>query len=272
MRIEFDPTNRDEATAVRAVLDAVYPTGKVISRTISVNNGPTVAVGPSGEKFTPSPVDPEALTEVGERIAETQAAAREETPSVDANGEPHDPRIHSSPPKTNADGTWRAKRGVTADVVAAVRAEREQATQPEYPAPSEDAPYYGAEPAPAQEQSAPPAPNAPVEEQEIPTAEDPDDPKHLVADPIVSEAPKAPTPPAPPAPDAPTPTDTPPSFLDVMKAITAAQKDGKIDTAKVKELCAAVGAGESTMGLNGPDNGDKRGAFMALLATETEGK
>ena len=68
----------------------------------------------------------------------------------------------------------------------------------------------------------------------------------------------------------PAPTGVLPSFLDVMKAITAAQKDGKIDTAKVRELAGAVGAGESTMGLNGPDNGDKRVAFMALLAEETK--
>ena len=60
-----------------------------------------------------------------------------------------------------------------------------------------------------------------------------------------------------------------PSFLDVMKAITAAQKAGKVDTAKVKELCAAIGAGDSTMGLNGADKGELRVAFMALLSAES---
>ena len=186
-------------------------------------------------------------------------------PKTDSNGEPHDPRIHSTPPKLNADGTWRAKRGVTAEQIAEVRAERE-ATQPVALAEMAEVASIAA----AFEESV----TAPVNE-------------GVTANISLSAPPAPPVTTAPPAPiavehddgsvtlpDSPIPPvyTTAPSFLDVMKAITAAQKDGKIDTAKVKELCAAVSAGESTMGLNGPDNGDKRVAFMALLASETEGK
>lgn len=224
MRIEFDPTNPDEATAVRAMLTAMHPEPWALqtehgSARIESNGKITF----SAEAITIPDADEPFMVNGQPLVA-------------DSNGEPWDARIHSTPPTTNKDGTWRAKRGVTADQIAAVKAERE-------------------------------ALKGVVEEADV-TAET------VEAMHAVSAAFEEPVtaPPAPPAPMVP-PAITEiveqvmasPSFLDVMKAITAAQKDGKIDTAKVKELCAAVGAGESTMGLNGPDNGDKRGAFMAAL-------
>lgn len=249
MRIEFDPTNPTEAAAVRAMLTAVQPQEERRFATwISekLNDVDMSTDGPSD--------DPDELERVEAEVKELLAA-----PVTDSTGTPWDERIHSTPATTNKDGTWRAKRGVTADQIAAVRAEREHdanlsATDEEMieqAQPLEVASYV-----------------------EIPG----DTPSEKVAEAFaeLSSAPKPPAPPAsepavsaPAAPPAP-PSNAPsnPSFLDVMKAITAAQKDGKIDTAKVKELCAAVGAGESTMGLNGPDNGDKRVAFMALLASE----
>ena len=42
---------------------------------------------------------------------------------VDKNGLPHDTRIHSASATTNADGTWRGKRGVDQALVAQVEAE-----------------------------------------------------------------------------------------------------------------------------------------------------
>lgn len=240
MRIEFDPTNPDEAAAVRAILTAMHPEPTYVQM---VGRGMRLATTTNGE----------ALTEEDARAARFDAEMAEglandeelglNGPDTDSTGTPWDVRIHSTPPTTNKDGTWRAKRGVKAEEIAAVKAEREAQPEELERVEEEVKEILATEPplAPAQEQSAPRAPNAPVGEQSAP--------------------------PAPPAPI----VQPEPSFLDVMKAITAAQKDGKIDTAKVKELCAAVGAGESTMGLNGPDNGDKRGAFMALLASETAG-
>lgn len=254
MRIEFDPTNPDEAAAVRAMLTAMHPTAPRYDPTAqpatlifeekvhSEDGGMTVNLTDS------------TITVASEHNEETNPKG------VDENGEPWDARIHSTPAKTNADGTWRAKRGVKAEEIAAIKAERD--TEREPVATNET--------------------NAPVGEQEVMVPDLAAAAQALYGGAVIP----APAPKAPPAPPAPTVhkveidqndkgepvVGVAPSFLDVMKAITAAQKDGKIDTAKVKELCAAVGAGESTMGLNGPDNGDKRGAFMALLASETEGK
>lgn len=55
---------------------------------------------------------------------------------VDATGLPWDARIHSDPPKTNKDGTWRARRGVSAETVAEVTVEL-YARQGDAPAPEQ---------------------------------------------------------------------------------------------------------------------------------------
>lgn len=258
MRIEFDPTNPTEAAAVRAMLTAMHPqewTGKTLTARFEEPTEEKVHSEDGGMTVN--------LTDGTITVASDATAV----PETDANGEPWDARIHSTPPKLNADGTWRAKRGVKAEEIAAVRAEREAAVADEKSGPIVIQPEDF---------------KAHVEEMTdgFATVDDSGEVVRTVsveADPIVTAPPAPPVTTAPPAPTAaPAPLLTEaevaihsaPSFLDVMKAITAAQKDGKIDTAKVKELCAAVGAGESTMGLNGPDNGDKRGAFMALLASE----
>lgn len=271
MRIEFDPTNPTEAAAVRAMLTAMapMPEGAIISRTISVNNGPAVTVFPQ-QHDPEEPADPKLNAELAKEDAEKYAGHE-----TDSTGTPWDERIHSTPATTNKDGTWRAKRGVTAEQIAVVRAERESmsAETKEVVAMggAADPSAHDAEITAAFEEevvvpvTAPPAPPAPTGQSEAPLAPSAS---------AESTATEAPSPPAivtaSTSGSATSVSPSSPSFLDVMKAITAAQKDGKIDTTKVKELCAAVGAGESTMGLNGPDNGDKRVAFMALLAEETK--
>lgn len=57
----------------------------------------------------------------------------------DSAGLPHDTRIHSDPPKTNKDGTWRARRGVDDATVEAVTAELRAAIG-DASAPEDDAP------------------------------------------------------------------------------------------------------------------------------------
>lgn len=51
------------------------------------------------------------------------AAVAEAASAVDSAGLPWDERIHSSNKALNADGTWRKRRGVTDETVAAVEAE-----------------------------------------------------------------------------------------------------------------------------------------------------
>src|SRR5215217_4645206 len=215
MRIEFDPTNPIEAAAVRAMLTAMAPTPDNLFARLEAISVERKALADSGE---PMPEDTDHSAD---------ATDPDTPPSVDGSGEPHDPRIHSTPPKLNADGTWRAKRNVTADQIAAVRAEREQTYDTDVTPEGVDQVREKAAEALANADlepvvSAPPAPPAPTGQSA--------DPEPVVSTPNV----------AAPADGAPSPA---PSFLDVMKAITAAQKDGKIDTAKVKELCATVGAG-----------------------------
>jgi len=283
MRIEFDPTNPTEAAAVRAMLTALGPTEVRLTGSPLDGGVLSAKIGDLSLATARVASDPWHQGTTVQREADDGWQTVEAGQVTDSNGTPWDERIHSTPSTTNKDGTWRAKRGVTAEQIAAVRAEQRaskfDAEMAEGLANDEELGLVS------------PAPEAPL-------CEDPDDPKHVRVDPIMMAAfeepvtaplvePAVSAPAAPPAPPAnapsstPTPSPTPPappanagtsapSFLDVMKAITVAQKDGKIDTAKVKELCAAVGAGESTMGLNGPDNGDKRVAFMALLAEETK--
>lgn len=66
---------------------------------------------------TPAPQRPTAAESLG------AAKGALESPDRDADGLPWDERIHSSSKARNADGRWKAKRGVPADVVERVRAE-----------------------------------------------------------------------------------------------------------------------------------------------------
>jgi len=285
MRIEFDPTNPTEAAAVRAMLTAMAapetpwiakryvanehlviqsdtPDGDKVANAVSQAAIDTLQVAPSNAASDPWHQGTTVMTATGDANPPIQGKGFSAVPATDSTGTPWDERIHSTPATTNKDGTWRAKRGVTAEQIAEVKAEQR-------------AQKFDTEMAEGLANDAElglgtPAPVALADE----TAEVKAAFEEPVTAPLVEPAVSAPA--APPAPPVPEPSSTPPappvnagtsapSFLDVMKAITAAQKDGKIDTTKVKELCAAVGAGESTMGLNGPDNGDKRVAFMALL-------
>lgn len=114
MKIKFDTgtINEREATGVIALLMELYP-----------NIGETksslwVSYTPQTGSEQASPVE-KAITEAVNRAVEDTGAQT----SLDANGRPWDARIHSTPAKQNADGTWRAKRGVTAELVAEVEAE-----------------------------------------------------------------------------------------------------------------------------------------------------
>lgn len=62
-------------------------------------------------------------TPLQQAIADVGATATSALPDRDADGLPWDERIHSSSKARNADGRWKAKRGVPADVVERVRAE-----------------------------------------------------------------------------------------------------------------------------------------------------
>lgn len=93
--------------------------------------GPFVAQRRAPYARGPEPASTAAEVKPDNPPAVPGAAPKSEQPDtpdglpdvVDADGLPHDDRVHSTPPKTNADGRWRARRGVSAETVADVQAE-----------------------------------------------------------------------------------------------------------------------------------------------------
>lgn len=206
-----DPT-ADESRAVRAYLDALH--------------------GGTCEKPTEQtrPV-PEPAIEPDEPTSAEDAGA----PDRDSAGLPWDARIHAASKATVADGTWRKKRGVSDEEVAAVEAE-----------------LRGTDGA-AEAMSAPEVPQAPGGES-VPTVTE----VGTTGTDIPASAGDAPPP--PPAAEAPSPSGT---FLDVMKRVTASGLNA--DAAKRTELLSAVGL-KSLMDLS--KQPDKIAEFMAVMDAE----
>lgn len=141
-------------------------------------------------------------------------------PARDSAGIPWDERIHTSTKTTTANGQWTRRRNTPDATFDAVMAELRAANTartmeaaaglvvPAPPAPTSNIPPVPVEPT-AAEAFTPPA--------------------------NVVIAPAVPTVPAPPA------TGEAPTFLQIMQMITPAQRDGKLDKAKLDELLAAAG-------------------------------
>lgn len=93
-----------------------------------VEVGPTVTPEPA--RTVEVPVEPEPVTEWGANQGTVEASATTPPPAtpatpgqtdpqgreLDKNGYYWDEAIHSKPPKTLKDGTWRKKRGIAEDV------------------------------------------------------------------------------------------------------------------------------------------------------------
>jgi len=104
--ISFDPS-ADHQTDIAAVVARIYGTANSV--TLHPADNPEVGE----EAGTPAP-----------------ATGANGAPTVDKTGLRWDARIHSTPPKFIADGTWRAKRGVLPDLVATVTAELRHTSAP----------------------------------------------------------------------------------------------------------------------------------------------
>lgn len=86
--------------------------------------------------------------------------------ALDSRGYPHDPRIHSATPTIRGrDGEWRARRGVTPDVVQSVEAELRAKGYGVVPAPTATVslppPPPAGDPSPVQQVMVPPPPPHP---------------------------------------------------------------------------------------------------------------
>lgn len=143
-----------------------------------------------------------------EAMADTGAPV----PATDSTGLPWDERIHSSSKALNADGTWRYRKGVGADVKAAVEAE-----------------LRGPQPQPVPMEPPPPAPAA---------VDFPPPPSSI--------APVAPPPP-PAEPVSPPPVATVDPFTQFVQLVQFAgllQKDGKATLAQITEAAQQFGAAQ----------------------------
>lgn len=246
MHVEFDTATADEreARGLVLMLKSVYPAiGDLFASTatITVTSGPFVmtsdaqlvraadvpAIDTDAAAAFGAPDSPDAAQTFAPLPAGAGSAAAPAPvagPAVsgvelDSAGMPWDARIHAGGKTQNKDLTWREKRGVGADVKAAVAAELRQVMAASPPAPVTAAPA----PPPVVEQVAPPPP-APVA--------------------------------AAPAP-APAPITAPPSglasFAAAMARVTAGQTAGHLTTDDVKAAVAAVGLTEARQLAQRPD-------------------
>lgn len=209
-----DPT-ATEATALRAYLTALHATPEWVGKRIVMQADQVVFPAQHdpvvlGTETNPSPIVPIEMDEP------TVDAATAGAPDFDSAGYPWDERIHAGSRATVADGTWRKKRGVSPEEVAAVEATLIQDGIKQVDAAHEAiAEATGNTDAVTVE-----APDAPEQDQHIQTSPIPE----------VAEA-SVDAPPPPPA-------ATPNPFLAVMSRIGKS----KLDKAKKDELLTAAGA------------------------------
>lgn len=189
----------------------------------------------------------------------------EGAPDVDSRGLPWDERIHASTKATNGDGSWRNKRGVDKDVLAAVEAELAGGAVPNVPEPVATA-SGAADVAGASEGNA----TGPTATNDAGTGAATTDGISTSTVPAAGEIPLPPAPAAeeaagtiPDAPAAPTPADAP-TFKDAMAIVTTRQREGTLTQVQVSEAAQALGL-SSVVDLAKPANAEHIAAFIALL-------
>ncbi len=250
MKIEFDPRDRDSCTSVLAVIAALQPEmvgseaptpapTPPVDDSDAEPDAATAFGGGNDSNGATAPAPPTAPATAGESTDSTSGNASPSSDvELDANGLPWDARIHSGPadrkPK-NADGTWRAKRGVgdNPEFVKQVEAELRQVMGAPAPTPAAaEAPAPASPPPPPAAEAPTPAPPAPPSTPvAAATASGP-----AAATPAPDAPPAPPTPPTPPAGDAPAKT-----FAELMKKITARQTAGTLTIADTKAVAEALG-------------------------------
>lgn len=125
MKIKFDTAtlSESEASGVIALLMELFPS---IGASDEAKPSLWVSYTPQTGSEQASPIEKTLSEAVTAAIAETGDLVKQTSlvpSSLDVNGRPWDERIHASSKAKNADGTWRAKRGVASELVAEVEAE-----------------------------------------------------------------------------------------------------------------------------------------------------
>ena len=242
MHIEVDTAHMtfSEATGLVALILSIFPNAHRAPDTVTIGaieSARVVQVGASAlaemleeeaeidpaaafapdpaQAFGDAPIPPAATPAVAPPPIVPASSAVE----LDKNGLPWDARIHASTKARNADETWRNKRGVSADTVAAVTAELRAVLA-----------------APGPSVAAPPSP-PPVS---VPLA---------AAPPPPVSAPTPPTPAIAPTISQPAATD----FPGIMRKVTGAQSAGQLTTADVSRILGDIGLNALRDLVNRPD-------------------
>lgn len=219
---------RSLGTKVLATSEHTLPTGETV--TAELVSVPADLPEPIAAEAASYPSVPQP-----EHISSPEGA-----PDVDSRGLPWDERIHAGTKATNADGSWRNKRGVDKALLDAVEAElRAGVGESASGATVPDAPLGQMAPTP----------------ETVPTAPIPDLPSPPV--PSASAVPAAPT-------NTPVATDGAPSFKDAMARVTAGQRDGTVTQQQVAEAAQALGLA-SVVDLAKPANAHLIEGFIAAL-------
>ena len=142
--VHLDTQDKTDLAALAALVAAlggrVAPTVTEAGAPLPVANGGTYAT--NGER--PAPPAPETPKDAAEMMLQREAARVAAAPpppadgddnsgpavdpkTIDKDGIPWDVRIHSTPPKINADGTWRKKRGLSEVTYGEIHAELQAA-------------------------------------------------------------------------------------------------------------------------------------------------
>lgn len=121
MKIEFNPLNSGECEAVKKVI-ALLQNSTAMDGVVELQSTEDV------ESFAGGP------SEISDQIAAvtsdtaTNTATDTSAPSgatLDCHGMTHNPDYHQSPPKQNADGSWKAGRGKADELKAAILAHKQ---------------------------------------------------------------------------------------------------------------------------------------------------
>ena len=158
--MQFSLMIKGTASQIAAVLANLPPDMDALANEpLPFTPAPTIAAQAAGLPIAPAPFVPPMP--VGQPADDgDNGPVNTNAPATDARGFPWDERIHASTKVTNADGSWRRKRGITDTEVAAVEAQLKANAAPPMPqiAPS---PFVPPMPAPTPAPFVPPMPANP---------------------------------------------------------------------------------------------------------------
>jgi hypothetical protein len=108
----------EASASTLAMILASLPDGVAVDSAPGVNNPDQ-----HGVWTPPAPVPMPALNTAPAADADDSGPANSNAPALDKDGLPWDERIHAGTKNTNADGSWKKKRGATPELIAQVEAE-----------------------------------------------------------------------------------------------------------------------------------------------------